>query len=84
MKNSRVTCSNKLYLFHIYVNPINPYPANEPLLQTKTTEYKTEITSTRYYVKSNLFARLKAKVKNLKKESQNIIEASKKSEQILT
>ena len=78
MKNSRVTCSNKLYLFHIYVNPINPYPANEPLLQTKTTEYKTEITSTRYYVKSNLFARLKAKVKNLKKESQNIIEASKK------
>ena len=30
------------------------------------------------------FARLKAKVKNLKKESQNIIEASKKSEQILT
>ena len=74
MKNSRVTCSNKLYLFHIYVNPINPYPANEPLLLTKTTEY----------VKSNLFARLKAKVKNLKKESQNIIEASKKSEQILT
>ena len=78
MKNSRVTCSNKLYLFHIYVNPINPYPANEPLLWTKTTEYETEITSTRYYVKSNLWARLKAKVKNLKKESQNIIEASKK------
>ena len=76
MKNSRVTCSNKLYLFHTYVNPINPYPANEPLLWTKTTEYETEITSTRYYVKSNLFARLKAKVKNLKKESQNIIEAS--------
>ena len=67
MKNSRVTCSNKLYLFHIYVNPINPYPANEPLLLTKITEYETEITSTWYYVKSNLFARLKAKVKKSEK-----------------